>query len=529
MAAQEKVDAAIIGAGPAGAIYADVLSRAGKKVIILEFGPDWDDGDLISSELWGKRLKHTPRAELAGKNPVALAFNAGWGAGGSAVHYYGNFPRLLPADFRVKSLHGKGLDWPISYEDLAPCYDQVARDLGVSGDAEQERRWRPVGDAYPMPPLQTFRHAEIWRGTFDDAGLPLAPMPTAINSVEYNGRPACSNDGWCHVGCPTGAHGTPKWSHLGAARSRSVELRPSSYVTRILTSDKGDRATGVEYYDARGERQVQEASAVVLAAFSAETPRILLNSASAAHPDGLANRNRLVGKYVMCHTGAIAWAMFDEALDNHMGTSAYQLMSYASYAKDRPARGDPGGGFGSAAWLVGSAMKPNAGMAGSRADLFGPPLEDFMRRAVRGLTRVTCYGEEMPSAENRVELSSEKDAFGFPVARIVHGFDQDAVELWRGLNGQALGIARAAKPAEAWTGGGAAPPTIHMNGGTVMGTGAGNSVANGYGQTHEVANLFLGGSGLFPTEGALHPTNTLMAVALRGAGHMARNWGGIVG
>ena len=521
MAAHEKVDVAIIGAGPVGSIYADVLSRAGKRVVILEAGPDWDDSDLVSSEIWGRRLKNSPRADA---NSVALLFNAGWGTGGSALHYYANFPRMLPVDFHARSTYGKGLDWPISYDDLAPYYDRVAYDQGVSGDAEQERRWRPVAKPYPMPAMQVFRHAEIWRGTFDAHGLPLAPMPAAINSIEYNGRPACLNDGWCQAGCPIGAHGTPKWSYLGAARERGVEVRPSSYVTRIVTDAGGNRVTGVEYFDDKDQRQVQEASTVVLAAFSVETPRLMLNSATAKHPNGLANRNALVGKYVMSQTAAIAWAMFDEKLDNHMGSTAYQLMSYSSYAKDAAKVG-----FGSAMWLIGSAMKPNAGLAGARPDLFGAELDTFMRRAARGLTRVTAYGEEMPRAENRVELSNEKDRFGFPIARVVHAYDQDAVSLWRGLLDQAVDVVKSANPVEAWPAAGAVPPTIHVIGGTVMGSDAATSVTNSYGQTHEIGNLFLGGAGLHPTEGAVHPTNTLMAVALRGAEHMAQSWASIVG
>ena len=294
-------------------------------------------------------------------------------------------------------------------------------------------------------------------------------------------------------------------------------------MTRLLTNDKGDRVTGVEYFDARHERQVQEATAVVLAAYSAETPRILLNSATARHPQGLSNRNGLVGKYVMTHTGATAWALFDEPLDNHMGTTSTQFMSYERYAKDISKQG-----FGSAFWIMGNALKPNAGYSGARPDLFGAPLDAFMKRAARGLSRINVYGEEMPRAENRVELSTEKDEFGFPIARIVHSYDDDAALLWRNSTDQAVAIARSARPVEAWAGG-ANPPTIHMNGGTIMGRDASDSVVDSFGRTHEIGNLYLGGSGLFPTEGALHPTNTIMAVSLRGAERMAADWSAIAG
>jgi choline dehydrogenase-like flavoprotein len=456
---------------------------------------------------------------MAGRNNPGHGSNAGWGAGGAMLHWFANFPRLLPVDFKVKSQYGKGIDWPISYDDLAPYYDRIAVELGVSGDAEKEKRWRPVTAPYPMPPLKSFRHGEIWREAFEAHNMPLAPMPTGINSTEYKGRPACLNDGWCHVGCPIGAHGQPLWTHLKDARAKGAELRPFSYVTRVLTNDKGDRVTGVEYYDDKNEKQVQEASAVVLAAYSAEIPRIMLNSATDKHPKGLSNKNELVGKYLMTHSGASVWAIFDENVENHMGTTSTQFMSYERYAKDRPKKG-----FGSAFYIMGNALKPNAGIAGARQDLFGQPLADFMKRAVRGLARINVYGEEMPRAENRVELSSDKDAFGMPMARIIHSYDQNAIDLWNNSLDDAIEIAKAAKPQEAWKGGGAAPGTIHLNGGTIMGRSAENSVTNSYGQTHELANLYLAGSGLFPTEGALHLTNTLMAVSLRGAEQMAKNW-----
>ena len=153
--ALEKVDAVIVGAGAAGSVFAAVLARAGKKVVLLEQGPDWKLTDLISSDIWGRRLKGAgPTILYEGKDAVGRTGDLGWGTGGAALHYSANFPRLLPDDFTVKSDHGRALDWPISYADLAPYYDKVAREIGVSGDAKAEERWRPAGEPYPMPPLQ---------------------------------------------------------------------------------------------------------------------------------------------------------------------------------------------------------------------------------------------------------------------------------------------------------------------------------------------------------------------------------------
>src|SRR3984957_2446422 len=135
--ALEKVDAVIVGAGAAGSVFAAVLARAGKKVVLLEQGPDWKLTDLISSDIWGRRLKGAgPTILYEGKDAAGRTGDLGWGTAGAALHYSANFPRLLPDDFTVKSDHGRALDWPISYADLAPYYDKVAREVGVSGDAK---------------------------------------------------------------------------------------------------------------------------------------------------------------------------------------------------------------------------------------------------------------------------------------------------------------------------------------------------------------------------------------------------------
>ncbi len=163
MAAHEKVDVVIVGAGASGSTYAAVLAKAGKKVVLLESGPDWQLSDLISSDIWGRRVK-PPGGPflLEGKNPYGYVYQAGWGVGGAALHYFANFPRLMPNDFKVKSEHGRGLDWPINYADVAPYYDKVADDVGVSGDAKAEEIWRPAGKPYPMPPMKTFKNGDVW-------------------------------------------------------------------------------------------------------------------------------------------------------------------------------------------------------------------------------------------------------------------------------------------------------------------------------------------------------------------------------
>src|ERR1700730_3477462 len=260
MAKLEQVDVVIVGAGASGSVYAAALAKAGKKVVILEQGPDWKLSDLISSDFWARRIK-TAGAPflLEGKNPFGYSYQSGWGAGGAALHYFANFPRLLPNDFTIKSEHNRALDWPISYEPLAPYYDKVARDIGVSGDAAAEEIWRPRGEPYPMPPMKTFRNGDIWLKACEEAGIRLVPAAVGMNSTPFKGRPACIYDGWCHVGCPTGALANPLVTYLGDAKQAGAQVRPWSAVTRVLTNAKGDRVTGVEYYNQQKQKQLQPA------------------------------------------------------------------------------------------------------------------------------------------------------------------------------------------------------------------------------------------------------------------------------
>src|ERR1700730_4584340 len=384
--ANEKVDVVIVGAGASGSVFAAVLAKAGKKVVVLESGPDWQAGDLITSDFLGRRVNPAgPPFLLEGKNPYGYVYQAGWGVGGAALHYFANFPRLMPNDFKVKSEHGRGLDWPINYADVAPFYDRVADDVGVAGDAKAEERWRPPGKPYPMPPMKTFKNGEVWLKGFEAAGIKMTPAAVGMNSVPYKGRPACLYDGWCHVGCPIGALANPLVTYLADAKKAGAEVRARSTVTRVLTNAAGTKVTGVEYYDAKKERQVQEASVVVLAAWAGQNPRLMLNSATDRHPAGLANKSGLLGKYMMAHFSSGTWALFDEDVEPHMGTVGAQYMSYERYSKTSQK-----GAFGSSFITCGSALKTSdlAGFANARPDLFGPELHAFMQRAARGITRI---------------------------------------------------------------------------------------------------------------------------------------------
>src|SRR5437773_11500750 len=134
MATHEKVDVVIVGAGASGSVYAATFAKAGKKVLLLEQGPDWQLTDLISSDVWGRRIR-TAGAPflLEGKNPYGYAGQSGWAVGGGRLTFLANFRRLLPTVFRFRTNPGRSNDCPSPYDALGPYYVRAAQDIGVSG------------------------------------------------------------------------------------------------------------------------------------------------------------------------------------------------------------------------------------------------------------------------------------------------------------------------------------------------------------------------------------------------------------
>jgi choline dehydrogenase-like flavoprotein len=513
------VDAVVVGSGAAGALVAAKLAAKGKKVVILESGRSVLPADMISSDIYARSLHwggDMAALELASPVTIRTYFSSGSQTGGTAAHHYAAWFRLHEEDFHMKSMFGQGNDWPIAYADLRLYYDRIQEEVGMAGDAKAEI-WRPPGAPYPMPGLPAFQAAQVLKRGFDKLGLRTAPLPVAINTSEYKGRPTCLYDGWCDAGCPTGALANPQWIYLREAFKHGATLLNNARVTRVLTTADGKRATGTEYVDSKGTTRVQRADLVVLAALT-QTPRIMLNSATSAHPNGLSNRNGMVGKYIMVHPTLNVYGLFEEETNPYQGVSIGLMVSQDDYEKD-PKKGY----LASYQWLLAPAVKPNGvtGLASSRPDIYGAKLDPWMKRAAKHLAYIQMVGEMIARPENRIELSSDKDELGLPLSRLTIAFSDNERALYNHASTVGKSILSAASASEVWT-----SPLVnqHFMGGTIMGNDQDTSVTDSYGITHEVPNVMIAGNTLFPTAAGVNPTFTTHAVTLRAVDQVLAQW-----
>lgn len=514
----EPVDAIVVGSGAAGSLFAARLAEAGRRVLILEAGPMRHQGHMISSTLHARRMKWSgPPVIEEGAHPVGYVFNSAYGTGGAALHHYAVWPRLHAEDFEVRSRFGRGQDWPFGYDELAPWYDRVQDECGISGDAQQEI-WRPPGAPYPLPPVPVFRQGRVIARGFHKLGRRTAPLPLAVTSREYRGRAACIWDGWCDAGCPIGALANPLTVYLPRALDAGARLVNDTPALRVLTDDGGGRAIGVEVATPDGGRRTITAGLVVLAAFTIENARLLLASANRPHPAGLGNAQDQVGRRVMSHSAGLVFGLFDEDTEPYMGAFGGQLVNQDRYPKSTHAAN---GAFGSYQWMIAQAVKPNdlLGISTTRADLYGTDVDVFMRRAARGFAGMQAVCEDLPVAGNRVTLAEARDRHGVPLARVRHDLHPESAALWQDSLADGRRVFEAAGAREVWTGPRGA---MHIMGGTPMGRSPDDSVTDGYGRVHGIPNLVISGPGLFPTSGGVNPTFTVHALAARSADYLLR-------
>lgn len=506
---KDRYDVLIVGAGAAGGVLAQILSRKGASVLVLEAGPWLDPGsDYCNDELEMRKLNWPWPIGWEGEDPVRPI--SGWGVGGTTQRYLGWSPRFQVSDFLVRSSDGVAEDWPIGYPDLELYYNLVERMIGVAGGEGGPQD--PPRGSYTMPPHRFHCNARVVAEGARKLGLSPLSSPAAINSLGYGGRPPCNHCGFCAQGCMIGAKGSALATCLPAARALGAEIHPHCFVTRIQLDSRG-RCRGVVYIDPQGKERAQEADVIVLAANGIQVPRLLLCSDSPLFPHGLANRSGLVGKYLMVHLHQDVWGRLDRPIRAYRGAPLGAGAMIQDFCRTDARRG-----FVRGYRLISNFSGPLS--LASSSGLWGKDLKELMRD-YSYLAKIWTHGEDLPQEENAVFLDpNRRDEFGLPLPQIVHRFCPNDLALLEHALRWSRDILEAAGARSIYEDPVGRQRALHFMGTCRMGNDPEHSVANSFGQAHDVPNLFLAGSCLFVTSAAATPTLTIQALAARTADYL---------
>jgi len=542
-------DAVVVGSGPGGATAADVLTRAGWSVLIVDKGRNHllDPSDLTrpASDYSNDEVKFVNRHFL-GPDPIVepRTFRVGEEegdhshvgevnsipstVGGGGTHADGKVPRFREEDFALLSSYGpiEGAalaDWPLSYGNLEPFYAEVERAIGVAGDAGANpfAAWR--SGPYPMPPGAPMYGATLSSAAAERLGLHPYPAPTAANSVPYDGRPACNNCGFCaFFGCPIHAKGDPVALLRRVFATGRAELAADTFCARIVVD--GRRATAVELIDPEGATRTVAARHVVVAAGAVETPRLLLLS-GLDHP--------LIGRHLMVHFQTMAIGTFRERFHTHRGRAVTHVHDDAVVVDDEARAAARAAGL---PWLRGGMVEhggPSLPIMEAKLYPWGPQHTQLMRSSPMRdrLWAFTMQGEDLPQPTNRVDLDpTVRDARGFPVARVTYrphrhevvASEHHGPRLVRVL--QEMGATWtmvATSPGVAGSRMSPVPISRHVMGTTRMGVDPATSVVDPVGRVHGLENVVVADSSVFVTSAGYGPTLTLVALAARSATALA--------
>jgi len=503
----------IIGSGAGGATLANELAQRGVgKIVILEAGKHFTQADFENDE-WAmfKKVSWLDKRISAGgwhhtktyPNLPAWIVKA---VGGSTIHWSGVALRFQEHDFRTRSIYGKVdganiIDWPITLAELEPYYELAEKKMGVAGTR-----------ASGLPPMPESNQTKVVAAGARAIGYRKIIRPVASNSQPYDGRPGCMQIGFCMQGCKIGA----KWSTLytevpKALDTGRVELRPESMVLQIQ-HDRSGKVNGVLYADARGRHVLQKARLVAVAGNSIESPRLLLNSASALFPHGLANSSGQVGRNYMNHATAAAVAIHKKPVYMNRG------FDIGAVVADEVAL-DTRRGFNGGYYLEGLALGLPYTAAFMQPRGWGRDMTSALEMYDH-MTAIWVCGEDMAREQNGVTLHpTEKDQYGLPVpivSKTYHANDQaiaaHGLVQFRKLS-EAVGATRVIDMP--------AYPASHNLGTNRMSERARDGVVDKWGRAHDVKNLYISDGSQFASSSAANPTLTIVALAIRQAEHIA--------
>ena len=525
-------DVLIVGAGASGGVAACRLAAAGFRVVALEQG-QWQGATKYRGSEWdwelttGKQWSQVPDIRMQPCDyPIDVSdsdmgihnFN---GVGGGTVLFNAIWPRLLPGNFESKRRFGIGDDWPISYQDLQRYYEEVDRQVGVSGLGGNPAY--PSSEDPPLPPLPFGPAAIKVARVLHEKGWHWWPDSNAIISLNYDGRRQCVGRGTCGQGCNEGAKSSTDVTHWRRFVAMGGVLRTSARVRQITVDEQG-LATGAIWLNEDGSEEFQSADRVLCAANGIGTPRLLLASACDRFPNGLANSSDLVGRRLMLHPLSIVRGFFHEQLESwqgHFGSTVQCL----EFGNDDARRGFRGG----AKWSL-HPMGLGPLMEALNVIGTGGGGSDFHRRHAERLGRglqwsILC--EDLPENENRVVLSPTlTDSSGIPAPKILYKYNADSLKSLEWNTARAVEVLESAgawkvEPLMP------VPGNAHLMGTARMGHDPRHSVVDPWCMTHDIPNLGIIDGSVFVTSGAVNPTATICALALRAADHIVENRGSI--
>ncbi len=505
----------IIGSGAGGGTLANELCQKGIKVVVLEAGARHTISDFVNNE-WAafSMLAWTDKRTASGSWRVAQDFPnlPAWickTVGGTTVHWAGASLRIQEHEFRARSTYGaipgtSLLDWPITLADLAPYYAKAEDKMGVTR----------TNDIPGLPGNNNFT-VMYWGATRAGySGVSTGRM--AINSRVRAGRSSCWQMGFCFEGCKSGAKWSTLYTEIPAAEATGrLDLRPQSMVLQIQ-HDSAGKVNGVLYADAAGAQHVQKARAICVAGNSIETPRLLLNSHSARYPDGLANSSGEVGRNYMRHMTGSVFAIFNEPVHMYRGTTMAGIVM--DEARNDPSRGFVGG-YHMETISLGVPFLAAFLNPGAWGRDYTSMLEGYSNMAGMWLV-----GEDMPSPTNRVTLnSSVKDTFGLSIPDVHYDDHENDIAMRNHAYKQGDAVYQAVEALQTIE----VPPypSTHNLGTCRMSANPRDGVCNKFGQTHDIANLFISDGSQFTTGAAENPTLTIVTLAIRQADYIADQMG----
>jgi choline dehydrogenase-like flavoprotein len=497
-------------------------------------------------------------------------------AGGATWHWLGNAIRLLPTDFKLRSTYdprppdgSRAYDWPISYDEIEPWYGKAEQAIGVAGTGQVMSAWRST--PYPMPPIpQSYSDLQMQAGvtshnamfhdrwTDTDYPLDLQPSPQGRNSVsnfDGNGRPQCHGSSSCIPCCPIQAKYDATQHVDMAQKTGNVEFRGQSVAHQVLvdTSQQNLPITGIAYRrwesDVHGNISstpgVVTGKIYVLASHAVENAKLLLNSPCGSIT--VANQSDQVGRNLADHPVALVYARADAPMYQYRGPVSTSGMEHLRDGTFRKYRGAGRMEIGNDGWLWpdGDPYFTPASLVGQ--GMWGPELAQAVSDTLTHQTRIGCFVEQLPNPDMRVTLSAKLDVLGIPMPRLTYGIDiygrralsasvAAMVKIFRTMidkpvvqynymefldaNGTVLpDVERNAGVEgtpnifvrEGWFGAG------HIMGTHRMGSDPATSVVNADQRAHGHVNLYLLGSGSWPSYGTANPSLTIAALALKTA------------